>query len=49
VDRFSYDPSTERLSYRTPRLEPGRHRVLILARDGEGLTATRLWNFRVRR
>ncbi|CAA9503818.1 MAG: hypothetical protein AVDCRST_MAG12-2824 [uncultured Rubrobacteraceae bacterium] len=49
ADRFSYDPSKERLSYRTPRLEPGRRRVLIPARDGEGLTAARICNFRVRR
>jgi len=30
-------------------LKPGRHQVLILARDGEGLTANRIWHFRVRR
>jgi len=38
-----------RLYYTTTRLASGRHEVLILVRDGEGLMASRIWGFRVRR
>ncbi len=47
VENFSYDRTTDRLSYTTQKLDPGRHTVLIVARDGGGLSASRFWVFRV--
>jgi VCBS repeat-containing protein len=49
VERFSYDRASDRLSYECPRLDGGRHKVLILVRDGNGLSASRFWGFVVRR
>jgi Tol biopolymer transport system component len=45
---FSYDPSTDRLSY-TPSsaLSYGRHTVRVVAQDSAGATATRAWSFSV--
>lgn len=47
VEKFSYDRSTDRLSYTTKRLGYGRHTVLIVARDGKGLQASKFWGFKV--
>lgn len=44
---FSYDRSNDGLSHTTLRLDPGRHTVLVVARDGQGLSANRFWGFRV--
>lgn len=44
---FSYDRATDRLSRTTGRLGPGRHTVLVVARDGGGLSSSRMWGFRV--
>ena len=49
VAGFSYDRSNERLSYTTRKLDSGRHTVLIVARDGQGLSANRFWGFGVRK
>lgn len=49
VERFSYDRATDRLAHTAKRLGPGRHTVLIVARDGEGLSRSRLWGFGVRK
>ena len=47
VEGFSYERTTHKLSYTTTRLDRGRHTVLIVARDGQGLSANRFWGFRV--
>jgi VCBS repeat-containing protein len=49
VEAFSYDRATDRLSYKKANLDNGRHRVLIVAKDGKGLSASRLWGFVIRR
>jgi hypothetical protein len=49
VEDFSYDRASDRLSYECPKLDGGRHKVLILVRDGDGLSASRFWGFVVRR
>lgn len=49
VTKFSYDRATDRLSHTTKRLKPGRHTVLIVARDGGGLSASKIWGFGIRR
>ena len=49
AERFPYDRATDRLSYTASKLDLGRHTVLIVARDGEGLSARRSWAFAVRR
>jgi dipeptidyl aminopeptidase/acylaminoacyl peptidase len=45
---FSYDPSTDRLSY-TPagKLTYGRHTVRTVVKDSAGATTTKGWSFRV--
>lgn len=48
VKAFSYDRASGRLSYECPKLD-GRHKVLILARNGDGLSASRFWGLVVRR
>ena len=45
--RFVYDPGTDRLRYGSGKLSPGAHRVKLVARDGQGLSATKTWGFRV--
>lgn len=47
VKRFSYERSRDRLSYTTPKLDAGRHTVLLVARDEQGLSSNRFWGFRV--
>ena len=49
VERFSYDRASDRLSYECPKLDGGRHKVLIVAKDGKGLSTGRFWGFVVRR
>ena len=44
---FSYDPSTDRLIRPSNRLSYGRHQVQIVANDGQGLSTTRTWSFRI--
>lgn len=45
-DTFSYDASTDRLSYTSGRLSFGTHTVKIVATDGV-LSATKSWSFKV--
>ena len=47
VEAFSYDRSNDRLSYTMRKLDPGRHTVLVVARDEQGLSASRFWGFGV--
>ena len=47
VASFSYERTTHKLSYTTTRHDRGRHTVLIMARDAQGLSANRFWGFRV--
>jgi hypothetical protein len=44
---FSYDPSTDRLIRLSNRLSYGRHQVQIVANDGQGLSTTRSWSFKI--
>lgn len=44
---FSYDPSTDRLTRLSNRLSYGRHQVKIVANDGQGLSTTRTWSFKI--
>jgi hypothetical protein len=50
---FSYDPATDKLTYRTGKLRHRRHNVRIVVRDydaqvlgQEGLEETRFWSFK---
>ena len=43
---FSYDCSTDKLSYASGQLSFGRHTVKIVATDGV-LSATKSWSFKV--
>lgn len=48
---FSYDQSTNRLTYRTSKLASRQHRVKVVAEDNDAqqpLTEIRTWRFRVR-
>ncbi len=45
--RFVYNPGTDRLRYGSGKLSRGAHRVNVTARDGQGLSATKTWGFRV--
>lgn len=47
--RFSYSMSTDRLTHRSKKLEPGRHTVRIVAKDAAGNVATENWRFKVTR
>lgn len=47
VERFSFDGSKGLLSRTIWELKPGRHTVLIIAEDGQGLSDSRSWGFRV--
>jgi len=44
---FSYDRSTDRLTYTTNRLDLGKHTVRIRAVDAQGLATVRDWSFRI--
>lgn len=46
---FSYSASTDGLTHKSTKLKPGSHTVKIVARDAQGLTATRSWSFKVAR
>ncbi|MGI8649634.1 MAG: S8 family serine peptidase [Rubrobacter sp.] len=45
---FDYNRSTDRLT-RKITLPPGKHRVKIVARDGQGLSKTTVWSFTIPR
>jgi hypothetical protein len=44
---FSYNATTDKLSYVSKKLKFGKHAVKIMATDG-GLSATKRWSFKVR-
>ena len=44
---FSYDRSTDRLSFTSGKLSAGGHKVKIVARDAQSKAATRSWGFRI--
>ncbi len=44
---FSYDPSTDRLTRLSNRLSYGRHLAQIVVNDGDGLSTTRTWGFKI--
>ncbi len=44
---FSYDPSTDMLTYTSDRLSFGGHAVKITARDAAGNGSARIWRFKV--
>lgn len=44
---FSYSTATDRLTYKSSKLKPGAHTIKVVARDAEGLTASRTWTFKV--
>lgn len=46
---FSYDRSTDRVTYKSPRLSYARHTVKIVAKDAAGNTAAKRWSFKVSR
>ena len=45
--KFSYNRSTDRLVYRSPRFSYKRHSVRIVATDAQGKKAIKVWRFRV--
>lgn len=49
VEAYGYDRGTDRLGRTVGRLSPGRHTVEVSATDGEGLTGSRAWGFKVAR
>jgi hypothetical protein len=44
---FSYDASTDRLTYQSARVSAGKHTGRIVATDAAGNNTTRTWTFRV--
>ena len=46
---FSYNQTTDKLSYKTNQLSLGGHTVRIVATDTKGLSTQETWSFRVRR
>ncbi len=46
---FAYDAATGKLTYRSSRLAPKKHSVKIVARDSQGLSSTKTWQFTVTR
>jgi thermitase len=44
---FSYDQVEDKLTYRSRKLAPRRHRVQVVADDGQGLQESRTWKFMV--
>ncbi len=49
VTTFSYNTSTDRLSYTTKKLSYGRHTAKIVATDASGNSVTKQWRFKVAR
>lgn len=47
ITAFTYNRTTDRLSYQPPLLAFGRHSVRVVATDPQGLSRTAVWNFRV--
>lgn len=45
--RFAYNRSTDRLTFRSPRLSYKRHTVRVVATDAHGKKTVRTWRFRV--
>lgn len=45
---FSYNRTTDRMTYTSTNLTPGRHTVRIVATDPQGLATSRTWRFNVR-
>jgi WD40-like Beta Propeller Repeat len=46
---FSYDSTTDKLSYKSNQLSRGGHTIRIVATDTKGLSTLKTWSFRVRR
>jgi len=44
---FSYDQVEDKLTYKSGKLSYRRHRVQVVADDGQGLQETRTWTFKV--
>lgn len=49
ISGFSYDSTTDKLSYKTNQLALGGHTIRIVATDSKGLNTQETWSFRVRR
>jgi subtilisin family serine protease len=47
IDAFSYDASTDRLTYQSARISAGKHTGRIVATDAAGNGTIRTWPFRV--
>jgi hypothetical protein len=47
MTNFSYDATTDRLSYKSGRLAAGRHMVTVEATDAWGLKGANTWSFKV--
>jgi subtilisin family serine protease len=47
IDAFSYDASTDRLTYQSARISAGEHTGRIVATDAAGNGTIRTWTFRV--
>ncbi len=48
ISSFSYDSTTDKLSYKTNQLALGGHTIRIVATDSKGLNTQETWSFRVR-
>ena len=46
---FSYDSTTDKLSYQSNQLSRGGHTIRIVATDTKGLSTQETWSFRVRK
>jgi hypothetical protein len=46
---FSYQPTTDKLSYKSKQLSRGGHTVRIVATDTKGSSTQETWGFRVRK
>jgi dipeptidyl aminopeptidase/acylaminoacyl peptidase len=46
---FSYDPATDKLSYKSKQLSRGGHTVRVVATDTKGSSTQETWGFRVRK
>lgn len=47
ISRFSYSPRTDRLIHATRRLSAGTHTARVIAVDGSGARAVKVWRFKV--
>ena len=47
IANFRYNQATDKLTYTSRRLSFRKHRVEIVAKDGQGLSARKLWRFTV--